>query len=283
MSDRSKFKNLFKAALVASALLLTAAGCTNVSEGHMGLEKTRFTGTYRDTLLTQGLSGILTVSIEDIATHQINLDIKNLQPKDKDNVLLKEMDITVIFRLNTKNPKVIVDYIRETNDLRALDGGDYMVGSANVSRIASGSVQSSMHEFSSQEALQDRPKLNAAIEKKLQADLDVRYPNVFIVDAITTYSVQVAPFIENRIQQIAGAHAITATNTAQLETIASTEALLTKQMASIKSAAEATGMTVDQVLHAQFLAHLTRTEGIPAASEATKVVVGPDGTSPGHH
>ena len=246
----SNITNNFKRACIGIAIVSSLAACTQVPEGHVGLEKSRLTGEYSKVLVGQGNHGITSVSISELAAHQILIDIQDLKPKDKDNILLRDLDVTVAIKLNVKNSEQVIEFIRSTRDLEPSPANRdaWVVGTKIVKREASSSIQQAMGSFTSQEALLDKDKLEKAFAVKVQKDIDVKYPGVFIVESVIAQSILVSEAVENRIQQTAAALAANAQNAALETAIEGKRRLLIKEAGILKQTSEITGVSVDQLL-----------------------------------
>ncbi len=237
-----------KACLVTAAL--TLAACSQVPEGHVGLTHSRIDGKYSNELESRGNHLAILTGYDYLTAHQVLVDIKDIKPKDKNDVLLKDMDITVAFKINIKNPDKVVEFIRSTNDLvmSSADRSAVTVGTAILKREASSSAKKAMQAFSSQEALQNQDKLEEALKKQIQIDLDVKYQGVFEIESVITQTIQVSDAIEAKIQQTATVAAQDAQNAA-LETIMIGKTrLLTKEAQALADVAKITGVSVDQLL-----------------------------------
>jgi hypothetical protein len=134
------------------------------------------------------------------------------------------------------------------------DDGFLHIVRNRIDREARNIIGESTRNFSSIEVLNDPKVLEAKFKKDLQESLDKEYgKDTFkIVDAKVS-NILVAESIETRLQSIALIDAETAKNNAIVAILKNRESRMTAEAKAIKNAADASGLTVDQLLQSQMI------------------------------
>lgn len=231
-----------KAALIGVALSLGA--CT-VEQGNFAVEKKAFTGEYDNDIIGSGIRAPrLLNSVYEINGKQILADIPDISAKDKDNVKLQDMDMTLTYRVKSE---AVIPFILKFDDLVRGEHG-YLLGQQNFLKEARSALQNSTRTFTSEEILNRQDEFEKNAITVVQKSLDEKYPGIFEVVDAKAYSIKVGDAIEAKIQNIARSKAATAQAEAELATIQSRGATALAEAKMIKQVADDSGLTVDQYL-----------------------------------
>lgn len=236
---------LLGVAAIVTTTLLAGCGSRVVNEGNFGLSQPFFSGTYSRDALDKGLNIKIWAHIDEFYGREEMVKIDNIQPKDKDNVLLRELDLIVTYSINKEKA---VPFLIKTSDIVYKDG-IYHLGTQRIDRDARNTIGQTVNKFSSLEILNNVVGVEAKYKVDLQADLDALYgKGTIIVNTIKISNVRVSEAIENRIQSIAVINAETAKNAATMAVLANRESTLTKEAQLIANVAKTSGLSVDQLL-----------------------------------
>ena len=248
-----RFAKLGAASLVALGLSMSLSGCgsASVAQGNFGLAKTMITGQIQDGVYTPGFNlGILS-NIHEYYGREDMLKIDNIHPKDRDNVLFKDLDLIVTF---ITNPEKAKNFIIQTSDVTRDSEGTLHIGTGRIDRDARNIIGESVRNFSSLEVLNDPTVLEKQFKIDLQKNLDKEYGvNTFTVKDIKVSNILVAEAIEARIQSIALIDAETAKNKAIVAILHNREERMAAEAKALKTAADTAGISVDQLLQSQMI------------------------------
>lgn len=248
----NKFFRVGAGALVAAGLSMVLSGCgsSSVAQGNFGLAKTMITGQIQDGVYTPGFNLGIISNIHEYYGREDMIKIDNIHPKDKDNVLLRDLDLIVTYKINPEKAK---DFIIKTSDVVSVDGV-YHIGQVRLDRDARNIIGESVRLFSSIDILNSPKGLQEQFKKDLQANLDKEYgEQVFMIKDIKVSNILVAEAVEARIQSIALIDAETAKNDAIISILKGREKRLAAEAKILKTAADEAGLTVDQLLQSQLI------------------------------
>jgi hypothetical protein len=246
---------LFLLALLAA----TGCSCQTIREGNFGLKQNDFTAAYDHSPLDSGLHFGFFSTIHEYFGREEIIQVRDIHPKDKSNILLKELDLVVTFQIDKAKA---ADFLVRTNDALEKDG-TILLGTQRVDRSARQVIGPSVRNFESIEILNDPAKLQEQFKKDLQEHLDGEYgPKVLHIVDVKVANILVSDVIETRIQSVAVLAAERARNEATMAILESRQKTLTQEATVLKSAATASGLTVDQLLQAELIKALR--EGVKA-------------------
>lgn len=251
MPKFGSMKALGAAAVIVAASSLTGCGYETVSQGNFALEKPWMSGAY-EVSKGDGPHMRLFGTVDEGYGKEEMIKVDNIHPKDKDNVLLKDLDLVVTYKAN---PDKMVKFYAQTGDMtESSKDGAMHFGLARVDRDARATIGESVRKYSSLDILNNPQRLESTFKDDLQKQLDMLYgKNTFIVTNVKVANIQVADSIEARIQNIALIDAETQKNNATMTILASRQKVLTAELGTFKKAAEGAGMTVDQALEYETL------------------------------
>ena len=137
--------------------------------------------------------------VQEFTGKDIAIDITDLTPKARDNLSLRDMDISVYYRAN---PKFIAELTAKyASQSEMHENGYFMPAYDLVMRIARNASYEEIAKLDSLVIHTQREQLAAAISRKIQAELNRNDKGVFTVSRVVIRSVQTDPSIEQSIQQ----------------------------------------------------------------------------------
>ncbi len=137
--------------------------------------------------------------VDEFSTKDIGIDITDLTPKAKDNLSLRDMDVSVYYRVNASSvAELVVKYASQSSRHHE---GYYMPAYELVWRIARNAAYGEVAKFDSLVIHTQRDQLGSSIATKMQEELDRTDKGVFTVSRVVIRSVQTDPSIEHSIQQ----------------------------------------------------------------------------------
>jgi len=248
-------------AAIALALLMPLAGCScqAIREGNFGLKQSWVTAAYDHAPLDSGFHVGLFSDVHEYFGREEIIEVGDIHPKDKSNILLKELDLVVTFQIDRTRA---ADFLVRTNDAVDKDG-TVLLGTQRVDRSARQVIGPSVRHFESIAILNDPARLQDQFKQDLQAHLDGEYGAglLRIVD-VKVANILVSEVIETRIQSVALVAAERARNEATVAILESRKQSLTQEATVLKNAAAAAGISVDQLLQAELIKALR--EGVKA-------------------
>lgn len=137
--------------------------------------------------------------VEEFSAKDIVIDLSDLTPKAKDNLSLRDMDVSVYYRANAQAIADLVSKYAAQSKRHA--EGYSMPAYELVWRIARNASYEEVSRLDSLLIHTQRDQLGAAIARKLQEELDRTDKGVFTISRVVLRSVQTDPSIEQSIQQ----------------------------------------------------------------------------------
>lgn len=146
------------------ALFIVFGSWTTISTGENGLY-VAYDGQVKKEILTPGLKFDGIGNIKVFNTRKNTVTANDLKPKTKDNIIMKEMDVTVTYSINpTSLYEFYTSYDLSNHSIG--DGGQVQLMASYISRLITSAVNQSVDEFpalsvnSSLEQIQDIIKTN---------------------------------------------------------------------------------------------------------------------------
>lgn len=200
-------RNGLRALVMIGVVLLVALGftsCGTIETGNVGVRTTlgKVNPEEIEPGIYLGLPGISRVSV--FSAKEIGLDLNDLTPKARDNLSLRDLDVTVYYRTT---PGQVADlYVKYAGQHQRDEGsGVFLPAYAMVLRLTRNSVYEQASRIDSLIMHTQRDELAAAIFKSLQAELDANDKGVFTVTRVVIRSLTTDPAIEKAIQEAVAA------------------------------------------------------------------------------
>jgi regulator of protease activity HflC (stomatin/prohibitin superfamily) len=235
--------------LLAGALALLMS-CGTIESGNVGVRATlgKVNPEEVEPGVYLGLPGISRV--QEFSAKEIGLDLNDLTPKARDNLSLRDLDVTVYYRVAGG---AIADlYIKYAGQHTRDEGSRVNLPAyAMLQRLARNAVYEQASRIDSLVMHTRRDELAAAVNKALQIELDANDKGVFTVTRVVIRALTTDPAIEKAIQESVAAQK-------QLETtkqrIAIAEAEAQVEVKKAEGIAKA-NLIINQSLTREYLQH----------------------------
>lgn len=186
-----------KKLFIITLALLTVA-CGRIETGHVGV-RTDFNKTVEATVLQPGWYGALLTSVDEYVIKETELSLNDMKPKAKDNLSLKDLDVSVFYTVNgSQVSNMAIKY--SGMSVHGADGNNYPAFTL-VERVGRGAVYDATAQFDSLTIHTKRSELEAAIHDRVQAELDKSDKGVFVITKVIVRQVVTDPALEQAIQQ----------------------------------------------------------------------------------
>ena len=240
---------LFGVVLLAG-LLVALTSCGTVESGNVGVRTTlgKVAPDEVEPGLYLGLPGISRV--QEFSAKEIGLDLNDLTPKARDNLTLRDLDVTVYYRVAGAS---IADLYVKYAGQHVRDEGSRvnLPAFALMQRLARNAIYEQASRIDSLVMHTRRDELAASVNKALQAELDANDKGVFTVTRVVIRALTTDPAIEKAIQESVAAQK-------QLETtkqrIAIAEAEAQVEVKKAEGIAKA-NQIINQSLTREYLQH----------------------------
>ena len=235
--------------LLAVAIALTS--CGTIESGNVGVRTTlgKVNPEEVEPGIYLGLPGISRV--QEFSSKEIGIDLNDLTPKARDNLSLRDLDVTVYYRVQ---PSSIADLYVKYAAQHGLEEGKrsvYLPAIGLLQRLARNAVFEQAAQIDSLVMHTRRDELSASVLRSLQAELDTNDKGVITVTRVVIRALTTDPAIEKAIQDSVAAQK-------QLETtkqrIAIAEAEAQVEIKKAEGIAKA-NQIINQSLTREYLQH----------------------------
>jgi regulator of protease activity HflC (stomatin/prohibitin superfamily) len=185
--------------LVIVLVLLVAGVFGTISTGNVGL-RTTF-GVINPNEVSPGvyMKWPFISSVDEFSAKEVAIDLNDLKPKAKDNLSLREMDVTVYYRAEAgKIASLQTKYANQS--IRAPEGHYYLPAHDLVFRVARNRVYEEVAKVDSLVMHTRREELAGEIQRNMQSELDRTDSGVFKITRVVVRSVITDPSIEESIR-----------------------------------------------------------------------------------
>ena len=236
--------------LVAGLLAVMVTSCGTIESGNVGVRTTlgKVDAEEVEPGLYLGVPGVSRV--QEFSAKEIGLDLNDLTPKARDNLSLRDLDVTIYYRVAAAS---IADLTVKYAGQHMRDDGSrvYLPAYAMLQRVSRNALYEQAARIDSLVMHTQRDELAAAVQKSLQGDLDTNDPRVFSITRVVIRSLTTDPAIEKAIQESVAAQK-------QLETtkqrIAIAEAEAQVEIKKAEGIAKA-NQIINQSLTREYLQH----------------------------
>jgi len=187
------------AALIVLAMLIFGVFGT-ISTGNVGVRTTL--GVISQNEVTPGVfvKWPLISSVEQFTAKEVAIDLQDLTPKAHDNLSLRDMDVTVYYRVEARAiAELQSKYAGQSQ--QAPEGGYSLPAYQLVYRIARNVSYEEVARVDSLVMHIKRDQIAGAIEENMQKELERSDPDVFHITRVVIRSVLTDPSIEESIQR----------------------------------------------------------------------------------
>lgn len=234
-------------AIVLGVIAFMAA--YTVETGNVAVERTL--GKINHEEQQQGLNFKLPLvtTAREFSAKEIAIDINDLKPKAADNLSLKDLDVSIFYRVpQDRVSELVVKYAAASG--RAPDG-IYLPGYGLVVREARSVIYEQVSEIDSLQLHKRREMLQSNVQQELQARLERSDPGDILVTRVVVRALNTDPSIEAAIREAVEAEKRLEAKQVQVE-IAKKDAEIEIERA--KGIAEANGI-INESLTAEYLQH----------------------------
>ena len=190
---------LFGVVLLAG-LLVALTSCGTVESGNVGVRTTlgKVAPDEVEPGLYLRLPGISRV--QEFSAKEIGLDLNDLTPKARDNLTLRDLDVTVYYRVAGAS---IADLYVKYAGQHVRDEGSRvnLPAFALMQRLARNAIFEQASRIDSLVMHTRRDELASSVNKALQAELDANDKGVFTVTRVVIRALTTDPAIEKAIQE----------------------------------------------------------------------------------
>jgi regulator of protease activity HflC (stomatin/prohibitin superfamily) len=138
-------------------------------------------------------------SVDEFSAKEISIDLNDLKPKAKDNLSLREVDVTVYYRTEgAKVPGLQIKYANQS--IRAPEGRYYLPAHDLVLRVARNHIYEEVAKVDSLIMHTRREELAGQVLQNMQNELDRTDPGVFKITRVVVRAVVTDPSIEESIR-----------------------------------------------------------------------------------
>lgn len=235
---------------IALVVLVAMTSCGTIETGNVGVRTTlgKVNVEEIEPGIYLGVPGVSRVAV--FSGKEIGIDLNDLTPKARDNLSLRDLDVTIYYRAA---PGSVADlYVKYAGQHQRDEGsGVFLPAYAMVLRLTRNAVYEQASRIDSLVMHTQRDELAAAVRKSLQAELDANDKGVFFVTRVVIRSLTTDPAIEKAIQESVAAQK-------QLETvkqrIAIAEAEAQVEVKRAEGVAKA-NLIINQSLTREYLQH----------------------------
>ncbi len=240
-----------------------------VETGNVSVERTLGKVNHEEQL--QGLNFKLPflTSKQEFSAKEIAIDINDLTPKAADNLSLKDLDVSIFYRVpQDRVSELFVKYAASSG--RGADG-IYLPAYGLVIREARSAIYEQVSEIDSLQLHKQREALQTDVLEELQKRLQRSDPNDIIITRVVVRALNTDPSIEAAIRDAVEAEKRLEAKQVQVE-IAKKDAEIEVERA--KGIAEANAI-INSSLTAEYLQHEVNTALLRFADNESSVVVIP--------
>lgn len=183
---------------VAVAVTVVLTGCGQIEQGNVGV-RTTF-GKVSPEAEKPGIYIALVSSVREFTAKESAIVLDNMTPKAKDNLSLKDLDVSVYYRTNPDAiPALQVKYSGQS--ARDDRSGVYYPAYHLVTSLARGTIYDMVGtKYDSLTIHQKRTELETEIKDGIQKELDANDPGVFTVSRVVIRQVLTDPAIEEAVR-----------------------------------------------------------------------------------
>lgn len=185
-------------AAVAVVLSMTGCGFGFVQTGEIGV-RTQF-GKIDQTPVHEGFYTSFVSSVDPYTIKETSVDLDKLTPRAKDNLTLKDLDVTIYYRVN--GDKITSFASTHSGMSLRLDGDHfYRAGYRLIENLARGVAYDAVSKFDSLTLHQNRQALESYIKDGLQGVLNADSAGMFEITRVVVRAIQTDPAVEESIRK----------------------------------------------------------------------------------
>ncbi len=230
--------------------LLAATSCGTIETGNVGVRTTlgKVNPEEVEPGIYLGLPGISNVQV--FSAKEIAVDLNDLTPKARDNLSLRDLDLTVYYKVAAGSISEL--YVKYAARHAKADGSrDFLPAYQLVQGIARNVIYEETSKLDSLLMHTKRDEMAAAVKRGIQVELDANDKAVFTITRVVVRALTTDPAIEKSIQDSVAAQKQLETTRQRIQ-IAEAEAQV--EMKKAEGIAKA-NQIINQSLTREYLQH----------------------------
>lgn len=187
---------------LALAAALSLTGCYGTIEtGQVGV-RTNFNGAVDQKVEGEGFYTTFTSHIDKYTLKEIGVELSDLQPKAKDNLSLRDLDVTVFYKVQT--PQAVRGLITKYSGQSVqFEGANYYAPAYRlVESVGKSEVADAVSKHDSLTIHTQRNTLENEVKDAMQKNLDASDPGVFAITRVVVRQVLTDPTVEQSIRNV---------------------------------------------------------------------------------
>lgn len=191
-------KKLWIIAALAMSALLTGCGFGTIETGNVGV-RTTF-GKVQQEEEQPGVYTAILSHVDEYTTKETYVALQNLTPKAKDKLILKDLDVTVYYKIH---PNKVADFASTHASMSAKLKEESFIrpGYFLIENLAKGVISDEVSKFDSLTLHQDRAKLETAIKTALTEQMNTSDPGYFEITRVNISTLLTDPTVEDSIRK----------------------------------------------------------------------------------
>lgn len=183
-------------AVAVGVAVLALTGCGVIDTGHVGVESS-WNGIVNPNELQPGFYTAWTSHVSEWNVKESSMDLNDLRPKAKDNLSLKDLDVSVFY---TVTPGRVADLVIKYTGQHERQNGLWFPAHGVISRTAKSVIQNTVSKYDSLTMHTKRDELEEAIKLSLQKELDEANVGTFQVTKVLIRALVTDEAIEANIR-----------------------------------------------------------------------------------
>jgi len=257
---------LFPAVIVAVIAFMSAY---TVETGNVSVERTLGKVNHEEQLQGLNFKMPILTSKQEFSAKEIAIDINDLTPKAADNLSLKDLDVSVFYRVPQERVSEL--YVKYAQTSGRGSDGIYLPAYGLVIREARSAIYEQVSKIDSLQLHKQRESLQTDVLSELQIRLERSDPGDIVITRVVVRALNTDPSIEAAIRDAVEAEKRLEAKAVQVE-IAMKDAEIEIERA--KGIAEANAI-INESLTAEYLQHEVNTALLRFADNDGSVVVIP--------
>jgi len=257
---------LFPAVLIGVTAFMSAY---TVESGNVSVERTLGKVNHEEQLQGLNFKMPFVTSKQEFSAKEIAIDINDLTPKAADNLSLKDLDVSVFYRVPQERVSEL--YVKYAQTSGRGSDGIYLPAYGLVVREARSAIYEQVSKIDSLQLHKQRESLQTDVLEELQDRLEQGDPGDIVITRVVVRALNTDPSIEAAIRDAVEAEKRLEAKEVQVE-IAMKDAEIEVERA--KGIAEANAI-INQSLTAEYLQHEVNTALLRFADNDGSVVVIP--------
>ncbi|MFK3741054.1 SPFH domain-containing protein [Massilia sp. TN1-12] len=195
-------KKFLSTLLFAAAAAISLTGCYGTIEtGNAGL-RTNFNGTTDQKVEPEGFYTAVTGHVDQYTLKEVGVDLPNLQPKAKDNLSLRDLDVSIFYRVNSPQALRALAVKYTGQSVQPQGSSTYFPAYRLVESLGKSEAANAVSKHDSLTIHTQRTVLESEIKTALQASLNTSDPNSFTITKVVVRQILTDPTVEQSIRNV---------------------------------------------------------------------------------